>query len=123
VLVVENNDPSLNELQKDDLIFDIAHNLRSPLNGLISSIAALTLPASPSPSPSSPSDVSTSLLEVLSHCAQRMSRLIDEMTDYAELTSFATSSPAALQISKVLQSAEELCRPLAKVHYSRKNNR
>jgi DNA-binding response OmpR family regulator/signal transduction histidine kinase len=74
--------------QKDELIADLAHNLKSPLNGVVGLLEAVQdeivaiNAALPKPNKSSPIP---GLVELLSASALRFSRTIDQISDFSSL--------------------------------------
>lgn len=116
----------VDEQKKDELLSDLVHNMKSPLNGIVAFIDAMTDESNtnspqfsasatlPGASLSSPS-----LLNVLAGSARSLSRLLDEIVDYSDLYSdYPTARPYVnkpLHMGHVIDNVELVCRPLAAV--------
>lgn len=74
--------------QKDELIADLAHNLKSPLNGVVGLLEAvqdeISVITSALPNPTKPSPI-PAMVELLSASALRFSRTIDQIADFSDL--------------------------------------
>lgn len=87
-LVRDNERLRLINEQKDDLISDLAHNLKSPLNGIVGLLEAIQEEVnailSSLPGSAAPSQIPV-MVDLLSTSALRFSRTIDQISDLSEL--------------------------------------
>lgn len=105
-------------MQKDELIADLAHNLKSPLNGVVGLLEAVQdeIASITSSLPNKPANIN-GMVELLSASALRFSRTIDQISDFSELQ----DSDAGINVNipvDVNDAFEEACAlfaPLLKV--------
>ena len=105
--------------QKDELISDLAHNLKSPLNGVVGLLEAV-LDEVGVITGANPSKTSTipAMIELLSASALRFSRTIDQIADYSGLEESGEAGinvNTPIDISEAFDEASALFAPLLKI--------
>jgi signal transduction histidine kinase len=85
-MIMPTTKSTIDEQKKDEFISDLVHNLKGPLNSIVTFIEAMSEDTTTSTSSTTPAVSPPSLNHVLSASARRLSRLLDELVDYANST-------------------------------------
>lgn len=109
---------AINE-QKDDLISDLAHNLKSPLNGVVGLLEAIQEEITSITASRPKNSQMSSMIELLTTSALRFSRTIDQISDFSSISEDENDSGmvknVAAKLSDLFDEANGLFAPLLKV--------